>query len=151
MAEIHIDLYSDTATLPTAEMRDYMARAEVGDEQKGEDPTVNRLQEMVMELTGKEAAVFLPSGTMCNQIAFAVHCGVGDLILLDRTAHPLISEAGGAAALSRATMYPIDGEHGRFTVDQVAAVVEPYTRYKPRFRLISIEQTTNKPGGRIWP
>ena len=150
MAEIRIDLYSDTATIPTKEMRAFMARAGVGDEQKFEDPSVNRLQELVTELTGKEAALFLPSGTMCNQIAFAVHCTAGDLILLDRTAHPLISESGGAAILSRATMYPIDGDYGRFSPEQVAEVVEPPTRYKPRFRLISIEQTTNKPGGRIW-
>jgi threonine aldolase len=128
-----------------------MCAAEVGDEQKGEDPTVNRLQDMVADLLGKEQALFLPSGTMCNQIAYAVHCGAGDLILMDRSAHPLISESGGAAVLARATMYPIDGQNGQFTPEQVAQVVEAPTRYKPTFRLISIEQTTNKPGGRIWP
>ena len=151
MTNIRIDLYSDTSTKPTPEMRDFMCRAEVGDEQKLEDPTVNRLQEVVAELLGREAALFLPSGTMCNQIAFAVHCRAGDLILLDRTAHPLISEAGGAAVLAGATMYPIDGPDGRFTAEQVEEVVEPASRYRPPFRLMSIEQTTNKPGGRIWP
>ena len=151
MSDIRIDLYSDTSTEPTEAMRAFMCAAEVGDEQKGEDPTVNRLQEMVAEMLGKECALFLPSGTMCNQIAFAVHCGPGDLILLDRSAHPLISESGGAAVLASATMYPIDGDKGQFTAAQVAAVVEPSTRYKPVFRLLSIEQTTNKPGGRIWP
>ena len=151
MSDIKIDLYSDTSTKPTEAMRAFMCAAEVGDEQKGEDPTVNRLQEMVAELLGKERALFLPSGTMCNQISYAVHCGPGDLILMDRTAHPLISEAGGAAVLASATMYPIDGECGQFTADQVAEVVETPTRYKPTFRLLSIEQTTNKPGGRIWP
>jgi threonine aldolase len=151
MSKIRIDLYSDTSTKPTAEMRAFMCAAEVGDEQKGEDPTVNRLQDMVADLLGKEQALFLPSGTMCNQISYAVHCGAGDLILMDRSAHPLISESGGAAVLSRATMYPIDGLQGRFTPEQVAEVVEPPTRYKPAFRLMSIEQTTNKPGGRIWP
>lgn len=151
MADIRIDLYSDTSTMPTQAMRDYMCAAEVGDEQKQEDPTVNRLQEMVADLLGKERALFLPSGTMCNQIAYAVHCRAGDLILMDRTAHPLISEAGGAAVLANATMYPIDGARGQFTAEQVAAVVEPPTRYKPVFRLLSIEQTTNKPGGLIWP
>jgi threonine aldolase len=100
---------------------------------------------------GKEAALLLPSGTMCNQIAYAVHCRAGDLILMDRTAHPLISEAGGAAVLARATMYPIDGENGMFTSEQMEAVMEPSTRYKPPFRLVCVEQTTNKPGGRIWP
>ena len=151
MPEIKVDLYSDTSTKPSEGMRAFMCAAEVGDEQKGEDPSVNMLQEMVATMLGKQAALFLPSGTMCNQIAFAVHCGAGDLILLDRTAHPLISEAGGAAALARATMYPIDGEKGQFTVAQMAAVMESPTRYKPRFRLVSVEQTTNKPGGRIWP
>ena len=151
MSDIKIDLYSDTSTMPTDEMRAFMCAAEVGDEQKGEDPTVNRLQEMVADMLGKERALFLPSGTMCNQIAFAVHCGPGDLILLDRSAHPLISESGGAAVLASATMYPIDGDKGQFTADQVAAVVEPSTRYKPVFRLLSLEQTTNRPGGRIWP
>ena len=151
MSDIRFDLYSDTSTEPTEAMRAFMCAAEVGDEQKGEDPTVNRLQEMVAEMLGKECALFLPSGTMCNQIAFAVHCGPGDLILLDRSAHPLISESGGAAVLASATMYPIDGDKGQFTAAQVAAVVEPSTRYKPVFRLLSIEQTTNKPGGRIWP
>jgi len=100
-----------------------MCRAEVGDEQKGEDPTVNRLQDTVAAMLGKAAALFLPSGTMCNQIAFAVHCRPGDLILLDRTAHPLISEAGGAAVLAGATMYPIDGRKGQFTAGQLAEVV----------------------------
>ena len=151
MNDIRIDLYSDTSTKPTEEMRAFMCAAEVGDEQKGEDPTVNRLQDIVADLLGKEKALFLPSGTMCNQIAYAVHCGPGDLILLDRSAHPLISESGGAAVLASATMYPIDGARGQFTAEQVAEIVEPATRYKPPFRLLSIEQTTNKPGGLIWP
>ncbi|MBT4140424.1 MAG: threonine aldolase family protein [Candidatus Latescibacteria bacterium] len=151
MSTIKIDLYSDTSTKPTRAMRAFMCEAEVGDEQKGEDPSVNALQDQVAELLGKEAALLLPSGTMCNQIAYAVHCRAGDLILMDRTAHPLISEAGGAAVLARATMYPIDGDHGMFTPEQMAAVMEAPTRYKPPFRLVCVEQTTNKPGGRIWP
>lgn len=150
MAAVKIDLYSDTSTKPTPAMRAFMCDAEVGDEQKMEDPTVNALQSRVADLTGKEAALFMPSGTMCNQIAIAVHCGPGDLILLDRTAHPLISESGGAAVLANATMYPIDGVDGQFTPEQVAETIEPSTRYKPSFRLVSIEQTTNKPGGKIW-
>ena len=102
MTEIRIDLYSDTSTKPTCEMRAFMCAAMVGDEQKGEDPSVNQLQEQVAELLGKEAALFLPSGTMCNQVAFATHCAPGDLILLDRSAHPLTSEAGGAAVIASA-------------------------------------------------
>ena len=86
MAEIRIDLYSDTLSLPTESMRRYAWFAPVGDEQKGEDSSVNQLQEMVARMLGKEDAVFLPSGTMCNLIAFATHCRPGDVILLDRTA-----------------------------------------------------------------
>lgn len=151
MATIKIDLYSDTSTKPTTAMRAYMCEAEVGDEQKMEDPTVNALQDYVAKMLGKESALLLPSGTMCNQIAYAVHCQAGDLILMDRTAHPLISEAGGAAVLARATMYPIDGKNGMFTPEQMADVMEAPSRYKPPFRLVCVEQTTNKPGGRIWP
>ncbi len=151
MTPIKIDLYSDTATLPTRAMREFMCGADVGDEQKGEDPSVNALQSMVAEMLGKEAALFLPSGTMCNQISYAVHCRAGDLILLDRTAHPLTSEAGGAAVLARATLYPIDGKNGMFTPELMAEVMVPATRYRPPFRLVCVEQTTNMPGGRIWP
>jgi threonine aldolase len=91
MPPIKIDLYSDTVTRPTAPMRKCMSEAEVGDEQKFEDPTVNRLQDTVAELLGKEAGLYLPSGTMCNQIAFRIHCRPGDEVLLHRSAHPLIS------------------------------------------------------------
>ena len=151
MPEIRIDLYSDTLTKPTKEMREFMCAAQVGDEQKGEDPSVNALQRMVAEMLDQEAAVFLPSGTMCNQIAFAAHCRPGNVVLLDRTAHPMIAEAGGAAILAGATLYPIDGELGMFTAEQVAQVMPAPSRYQPTVRVVSIEQTTNKPGGRIWP
>lgn len=87
MSELKVDLYSDTQSRPTQAMREFMARAEVGDEQRGEDPTTNRLAEMVTGLLGKEAAVFLPSGTMCNEIAYRVHCEPGDEIILDKTGH----------------------------------------------------------------
>lgn len=151
MPEIRIDLYSDTLSLPTPEMRRFACFAPVGDEQKGEDPSVNQLQEMVAEMLGKEDAVFLPSGTMCNQISLAVHCRPGDVILLDRTAHPLIAESGGTAILAAATAYPIDGPDGMFTPEQVSALMFPPSRYRPTMRVVSIEQTTNAPGGRIWP
>ena len=151
MHSVEIDLYSDTATLPTSEMRAFMCAAEVGDEQKGEDPSVNELQDMTAELLGKEAALFLPSGTMCNQIAFAVHCRQGDIILLDRSAHPLHSEGGGASVLAGATTYPLDGEKGQYTPAQVAEAMEPADRYWPGVSLVSVEQTTNRPGGYIWP
>ena len=99
MAEILIDLYSDTVTRPTAGMRRFMAEAEVGNEQAGEDPTVNALCERVAGLLGKEAAVYLPSGTMCNEIAYRVHCRPGDEIIVDKTGHALHFETGGPAAL----------------------------------------------------
>src|SRR5262245_7910187 len=97
---IDVDLSSDTVTRPTPEMRRFMCEAEVGDEQKFEDPTVNLLQEMVAELLGKDEAVFLPSGTMCNEIALRVHCRPGDEMLAHRTAHPIHFETGGPAPLA---------------------------------------------------
>ena len=107
-----MDLFSDTVTRPDRGMRRFMCDAEVGDEQQFEDPTVNRLQDVVAELLGKEAALFLPSGTMCNQVAFSVHCRAGDEILLHETAHPLLYEAGGAAALIGAVFRPLTGAAG---------------------------------------
>jgi len=151
MAEIRIDLYSDTLTKPTQAMREFMCAAEVGDEQKKEDPSVNRLQDMVAKLLGKEAALFLPSGTMCNQIALAVHCRAGDMVVVDRSAHPLTSEAGGAAVLARATLIPLDGEKGQYTPDQMLTFIDAPSRYTPPVAAVSVEQTTNRPGGHIWP
>jgi threonine aldolase len=148
---ITVDLYSDTVTRPTLDMRRFMCDAEVGDEQQFEDPTVNRLQDMVAELLGKEAALFLPSGTMCNQVAFAVHCRAGDEILLHETAHPLLYEAGGAAALVGAVFRPLTGARGMFTAAQVRQAVRPPVHYMPRSRVVSIEQTANIVGGACWP
>jgi threonine aldolase len=148
---ILVDLYSDTVTRPTPEMRRFMCDAEVGDEQQFEDPTVNRLQDMVAELLGKEAALFLPSGTMCNQVAFAVHCRAGDEILLHETAHPLLYEAGGAAALVGAVFRPLTGPRGMFTAAQLRQAVRPPVHYMPRSRVISLEQTANIVGGACWP
>ncbi len=145
-----VDLSSDTVTKPTPEMRRFMCDAEVGDEQRGEDPTVNLLQEMVADLLGKEAALYLPSGTMCNEIAFAVYCRPGDEIIMDRTAHPLNSEVGGPAALSGALIRPLEGTRGIFTDQQLAAAIRPLTRYVPRSRIVSVEQSTNFGGGACW-
>jgi threonine aldolase len=150
-AQIRIDLYSDTITRPSPGMRRAIAEAEVGDEQAGEDPAVNRLSEMVAELLGKERAVFVPSGTMCNQIAFRVYCRPGDEIILDKTAHPLHSETGGPAALSGAMTRPVDGDHGVFSATQVDEAVRTDSRHAPRSRVVSIEQTSNRGGGAIWP
>jgi threonine aldolase len=133
-------------------MRRAMAEAEVGDEQKHADPTVSALCERVADLLGHEAAVFLPSGTMCNAIAFRLHIRPGgDEVVLHRTAHPIIAEAGGPAALSGAVLCPVDGPRGMFDADTLRAHIRPADRYMPRSRLVSLEQTTNITGGHVWP
>src|SRR5262249_23996852 len=151
MPAIQVDLQSDTVTRPTREMRRFMCDAEVGDEQKGEDPTVNLLQEMVADLLGKEAALFLPSGTMCNEIAMRVHCRHGDEMLAHRTAHPIHFESGGPAALAVVNVSPLDGPRGQFDAEAVAAAIRPDNRYMPRSRLLWVEQTSNLGSGSIWP
>jgi len=147
-----INLHSDTQTQPTAAMRAAMAGAVVGDEQRGLDPTTALLEERVAELLGHEAAVFLPSGTMCNAIAMRLHIGPGgDQVLLDCAAHPIVAEAGGPAALSGATLTPLWGERGVFSAQQVEEALQvDGDRYAPRTRLVSVEQTTNIGGGRVW-
>jgi threonine aldolase len=147
-----IDLYSDTRTRPTPGMRRAIAEAEVGDEQAMLDPTVNALCERVADLLGKEAGVYLPSGTMCNQIAARVHCRQGDEMILAATAHPFHAESGGPAALAGVMMRGLAGERGMFTADQVrAAINSPTFRHAPRSRLLSVENTTNLGGGAVWP
>jgi threonine aldolase len=148
-----VNLYSDTQTRPSAAMREAMAGAEVGDEQRFEDPTVNALCARVAELLGFEAAVFLPSGTMCNEIAFRLHIRPGgDELILHRTAHPIVAESGGPAAVSGAMIHALDTPGGMFTGDDVRGAVRPAgNRYLPRSRLVSVEQTTNMAGGRVWP
>ena len=151
MMSPRIDLYSDTHTKPTPEMRQAMMEAEVGDEQQFEDPTVNKLCEMVAALLGQEAAVFLPSGTMCNQIAFRVHCQPGDEIILDYTAHPINAESGGPSAFAGVQTRALHTKLGIFTADQVREAIRPIRRHLPVSRAISIENTTNAGGGSVWP
>ena len=148
---IEVDLYSDTVTRPTPAMRQAMFEAEVGDEQLFDDPTVNELQRVVAELLGKEAAVFLPSGTMCNQIAIRAHCRPGDEMICHRTAHPLHFEAGGPAALAGVNARTIEGARGQYDADAVEAAIRPMWREMPRSRLLWVEQTCNLGGGSIWP
>ncbi|MEM9045432.1 MAG: threonine aldolase family protein [Pseudomonadota bacterium] len=145
------DFYSDTKTKPTRAMREAMLEAPVGDEQKDEDPTTRFLCERVADLLGKEAAVFMPSGTMCNEIAIRVHCRPGDEIICERSCHVIGFEGGGPAALAGAMVHPIDGVHGRMTSDQVRGAVRYPSRYDPRSRLLSVEQTANLAGGAVWP
>lgn len=151
VARPKVDLYSDTVTRPTAGMRKAIAEAEVGNEQAHEDPTVNRLQDMVAEMLGKPAAVFLPSGTMCNEIAYRVWCDHGDEIILDETSHALHYEAGGPGALSGAMTRTVRGVRGIFTGADVEAAIRPKNRHAPRQKLVSIENTANLGGGAIWP
>ena len=148
-----VNLTSDTQTRPTAAMRAAMAEAEVGDEQKLADPTTLRLQERVAELLGHEAALFLPSGTMCNLIAFRLHLRPGgEEVILAANSHPVGFEAGSPAAVNGAMTRQIDAPDGIFSgADVEAAVRDPGNRYAPRSRLVSVEQTTNMGGGRVWP
>ena len=153
MASERINLFSDTQTLPSEGMRRTMASAEVGDEQRRQDPTVNALQERVAELLGMEAAVFLPSGSMCNQIGIRVHIRPGgDEFYAHRTSHPLVAEAGGAATLAGALAHPLEGEGGMFSGADLEAALptDPDDLHQPRARLVCVEQTTNLGGGRIW-
>ncbi len=151
MKNIRIDLYSDTITCPTPGMREAIFKAEVGDEQQKEDPSVNALVDRICDILGKEDAVFLPSGTMCNQIATRVHCRPGDEIILDTTAHTRNFEAGGPAALSGASVFPLEGKRGIFEAEQVKAAIRPPDNHHPRSKMLVIEQTSNLGGGTIWP
>ena len=151
MTDIRIDLISDTATRPTAAMRAAMAGAAVGDEQRGEDPTVNLLCGRVAGLLGKEAALFLPSGTMCNQVAVATHCRPRDEIVAAEGSHVISSEGAGAAVLAGAFVRAIPCARGVFTGDDVAAAARARKPKSPRSRLVAVEQTHNRGGGAVWP
>ena len=147
---VRINLLSDTQTRPTAAMREAIARAEVGDEQIGDDPTVNVLCERVAELMGKQAAVFMPSGTMCNVAATLVHCRPGDEILAHETAHIIAREGGAHAALGGFQIMPLAGADGQFSPETFRAALHPRTRYQPPQTVVSVEQTANIGGGTIW-
>jgi threonine aldolase len=147
---IRINLLSDTQTRPTKAMREAMARADVGDEQIGDDPTVNELCARVAELLGKEAAVFMPSGTMCNVAATLVHCRPGDEILAHETAHVIAREGGAHAALGGFQITPLPGADGQFKPETLRKALHPRSRYQPPQTLVSVEQTANIGGGTIW-
>jgi threonine aldolase len=147
---VRINLLSDTQTRPTQGMRQAMARAEVGDEQIGDDPSVNLLCERVAGLLGKEAAVFMPSGTMCNVAATLVHCRPGDEILAQGSAHIIAREGGAHAALGGFQITALPGADGKFTPDTLRSALHPRTRYQPPQTVVSVEQTANIGGGTIW-
>ena len=146
-----IDLRSDTVTRPTPAMRRAMAAAEVGDDVFGEDPTVNRLQDLVAELLGTEAALFVASGTMGNQVCIRCHTQPGDELLCEAGAHFLHYEAGAMAALSGVQARTIVGTRGVITAKQIEEALRGETYYFPRSRLITIENTHNLAGGTIFP
>src|SRR3979411_369908 len=147
---VRINLLSDTQTRPTPAMREAIARAEVGDEQIGDDPTVNVLCERVADLLDKEAAVFLPSGTMCNVAATLVHCQPGDEIVAQETAHIIAREGGAHAALGGFQITPLRGADGQFSPETFRAALHPRSRYQPPQTVVSVEQTANIGGGTIW-
>jgi threonine aldolase len=146
-----IDLRSDTVTKPTPAMRDAIASAEVGDDVLDHDPTVESLERTVAETLGKEAALFVPSGTMANQIAVRAHCPPGHEIVLDRGSHVLNFEAGAAAALSGAAFYPLDGRRGILDAADVRRAIRAPVPHCPQTALVWIENTHNLAGGSVWP
>ncbi len=148
---VRINLYSDTQTRPSRAMRAAMAEAEVGDEQFGADPTVNRLCERMAALLGKPAAMFLPSGTMCNEVAILTHCRPGDEVLAHETAHIIIAEGGAPWALAGVQVTGLSGPRGQFDVAAVEAAIRIPSRYAPPQTLLSVEQTSNLGGGAVWP
>lgn len=145
-----IDLSSDTVTRPSHAMLDAMMSAETGDEQRDGDPSVTRLCSMVAERLGKEAAMFLPSGTMANQVAMLLHCRPGDEIIAAADSHITYSEGGGAAALAGAQLLLVDHRQGEIDAARIRAALRPHRPQSVRSRLLLIEQTFNRGGGAVW-
>ncbi len=145
-----LDFRSDTVTKPTPAMRRAMAEAEVGDDIYGEDSTVRRLEERVAELLGLEAALFVPSGTQANQIAIGLHCRSGDEVLAEAGSHIFHYESGGVSGLWGVQPAPLPGERGLLVPEQVTAAVRK-DFISPCSRLLSLENTHNRGGGKVWP
>jgi threonine aldolase len=148
---VRVNLYSDTQTKPSPAMKAAMMAAEVGDEQHGDDPTVDALCDRMAALLGKEAAVFLPSGTMCNQIAILTHCRPGDEIIAHESAHIIMAEGGGPGALAGASVLGVKGERGQFDAATLRAAIRERRRNSPPQTLAEVEQTANWGGGSVWP
>lgn len=146
-----IDLRSDTVTKPTPEMRKAMAEAEVGDDVYGEDPTVNRLEQLAAEMFGKEAALFVASGTMGNQVSIMAHTQRGDEVILEADSHIFWYEVGAMSVLSNVMPHPIKGKNGAMDPDDVRKAIRPKDIHFPRTSLITIENTHNRSGGRVVP
>jgi threonine aldolase len=146
-----IDLRSDTVTKPTLAMREAMARAEVGDDVFGDDPTVKELEAETAAVLGKESALYTPSGTMANQLAIRGHTDSGDEILVEANAHLYYYESGGPAVLSGVMCRCLNGQRGIFSGAEVEAALRPPDQHFPRTRLLCVENTHNRGGGKIWP
>ena len=145
-----IDLRSDTVTKPTLEMREAMAKAEVGDDVYGDDPTVNLLQEMAAEMTGKEAGLFVPSGTMGNLAAILTHCQRGDEVILGQKNHTFLYEAGGVSDLGGIHTYQLQNQaDGSLLVSEVEAAIRDDDPHEPITRLVCLENTHNRCGGTV--
>lgn len=148
------DFYSDCRTLPSRGMLETVLTARLGDEQRKEDPTTSGLLARVAGLLGKEDAIFMTSGTMCNEVALYVMCPRGDVLIAERGSHVLTFEAGGPAALANAQIYPLDGERGMFTPKQVRtanAITGKSGHHYATGAVLWVEQTTNLGGGAVWP
>jgi len=145
-----VDLRSDTVTKPTPAMREAIARAEVGDDVFGDDPTVKELESETASLLGKEAALFTPSGTMANQLAIRSHTEPGDEILVEANAHIYYYEGGAPAALSGVMCRCLEGQRGIFTGSDLEAALRPVDPHFPRSRLVCVENTHNRGGGKVW-
>jgi threonine aldolase len=144
-----IDLRSDTVTKPTDEMREAMARAEVGDDVYGEDPTARRLQELAAEMVGKEAALFVPSGSMGNQIAVRLHTEPGEEVIIEERSHMFNMEMAGMAAISGALAHTVKGDDGILDWPTIEAAIRPRASYFAQTGLIGIENTHNLAGGTL--
>lgn len=152
MKEKMIDLRSDTVTRPTEAMRKAMYDAEVGDDVFKEDPTVNKLEQFAADLLGKEAALYVSSGVMGNQICLNILTNPGDEVICERDAHIFNYESGSPAALSGIQLFPIDGSYGIISPEQVEPHIRPSSAYyMPRTKVIEVENTHNRAGGTIWP
>ncbi len=144
-----IDLRSDTVTRPSEAMRRIIASAEVGDDVFGDDPTVKHLEQKVSEILGKESALFVPSGTMANQVALRTLCEAGDEVICERKMHIVNYEVASASALSGIMLSPYDGKRGRLSPEQVRLAVRPYNIHHPHTRLVALENTHNGAGGTV--
>ena len=147
----YIDMRSDTVTRPSPGMRKAIFEAEVGDDVFQDDPTVHRLEEILAERLGKEAALFVPSGTMSNQVAINAHTRPGDEVILERNCHTFNYEVGGPAVLAGVQLHPLDGRHGILTAEQIQKAVRPDDIHIPPTRLICLENTHNRAGGVVYP